>query len=570
MVYRTAVFFLINHTALTGGGGTGALRAYDLVTTALTAYDTSLIFNANIHASGYAIHVHEGVVFMFGWSITGGAPYKGRVAKLAAGAFVSIYQDTTQGALDTNTYGHSALFTDPGSGDLVLVMSEETSAVAGAKVVSFADATGAATPTDRSSAVMGAVEGADKYLPGGGAGHRHRRWSVFVDTQTAPATPRTYLTTWIPGGNTETWEWKGFAEMEAVASLQGVSDDFCLPYDTVGGGDRSPSTSRISMTDQSEVAGGTELSFQVRGLDTARTATFRGVDDEGSPDTVLPIVPASLTIGAGFLTDLEAYYHMNEASGTRVDASGNGLDLAQFGTVSSGTGVIGNGADFAGSLTLDYLARAGDDPALTIGQNLAPFAISVWLDLDAWTAGQIASICSKSNGSSNGWTLQVQIDGSVDFVFHTGLTLSTLAGEITVGAGLQHIVVTSDGGTIRIYIDGVEKITGTPTATVNSTTPFRVGNRSVLNHPVDGVLDELAVWTRNLDVNEVGYLNNAGSGFLLEGTTPFAVAPSISGNTIINLLPDGGATPYTVELTIDTPGADIDEGDVGLIIADLV
>ena len=84
-------------------------------------------------------------------------------------------------------------------------------------------------------------------------------------------------------------------------------------------------------------------------------------------------------------------------------------------------------------------------------------------------------------------------------------------------------------------------------------------------------MDEFALYKgRALTVDEVGYVYNSGAGYLLEGPTPFAVTPSIVGDTIINVVPDNGFTPYTVILDIDAPGVDVSEGEVALIIPGLV
>jgi hypothetical protein len=564
IVFKDSIFWA--HFNFTGGAGTGAITQYDLLTTTLTRYNVGSLLHTGQKACAYVFHVHDNVLFLFGWA--GGTQF-GRVTKLQGGVFTTVYTDASQAYQDLNIFGHSAMFTDIASGDLVLIMAERNNAgTARAKVVSFADATGAATPTDRSTTVMGAVEGADKYLEGGIAANTDRRWSVFVDTETAPATPRTFLTTWIPGGSTETWEWKGLsAEMELVGAGAGVSDDFALPYNTVGGGHRSPRASAVELSGTAlEVIGGTQVTFQGHGLSSAGTLTFRGTDTQGSPSTVVPIVGGSLTIGKGFLTDLSIYWKFNSTVVGETVAA-NVLTLTAVGSVPYAAALIGNGLDFPGT-TGNFFTHVAVD-ALKIGKNSEPFTISCWVNFDSLAGGAV--LVSQSNDTTNGFVLEVLADGTVQHRWPVNLTVSTAPGLVDTVSGWQHVVSTSDGGVLKIYVDNVLAQTGGTWPTQNSTTVFSVGATAAgTSKNIDGKMDELAIWSRVVDVNEVDYLYNSQSGFELDAITPFAVTPAISGNTITNFLPDGGATPYTVILDIDAAGVDIDEGETGLIIPGLV
>ena len=72
------------------------------------------------------------------------------------------------------------------------------------------------------------------------------------------------------------------------------------------------------------------------------------------------------------MTNLVAYWRLDESSGTRVDATGNGHDLTSVGTVGNTTGAITNAADFGGTGKQD-LAR--DDAAFRSDQS---FTASAW------------------------------------------------------------------------------------------------------------------------------------------------------------------------------------------------
>jgi len=238
------------------------------------------------------------------------------------------------------------------------------------------------------------------------------------------------------------------------------------------------------------------------------------------------------------------------------------------GTVGYAAGLINNGASFPGSLTTNFLQRPSNDTILDLGVALAPFTVQAWIDADDPTSNDI--IVEKGNASTQGWHIQISTAGAVLWAQPGVVTNGTSVGLITAGAGMQHIVVTSDGATTKIYVDNVEAASFASQATVASTNALRVGNRAVLNQPFDGIIDELAIWTRVVNAAEVNALYNAGAGKLLTLPTGLPTTPTISGNTIINFASDNGHTLYSVVLNVGAVGVDIGEGDVGLLIADLI
>jgi hypothetical protein len=477
------------------------------------------------------------------------------------------------GAFTTNpNLGHPTMFTDFVTGDLIVITGGErdSNGADRTKVVRIQNATSTPIPTDIQTTVMGATEGADKYLEGGPSADVHRRWSVFVDDQTVPGTVRTFLTTWIPTGSTETWEWKGVgAEIELVAGGAGVSgDDIVLPYNTVGGGHRSPSTARISIGDvnnpPAEAPGGTKIYFRGSGIDTAKTVTFRGVDDQGTATTVVPIVAASLEWDAGLLHKLEGYWQLNSSL---LDSSGNGRTLIAAGVLTYAAGKFGNGY-FSNGTNGNYLTYNVDDPDFDFDDAGDSYAMSCWVNLDDFS-GTPTLMSKMPSGAFNGWWFYVDSGGRLSFTIGDGgggTHFRSPAAAMSTSAGFQHALVSCDGVTLKLYIDGVE-VHSSPTQTIlNSTNAIHLGGVAAF-FSLDGTMDEAAIWSRHITPDEVGYIYNAGSGFLLDGDTPFAVAPTISGNTIINLLPDASATLYNVSL--DTTTAGIDEGETGLLTAEL-
>jgi hypothetical protein len=578
IVFKDSIFWA--HSHFSGFAGAGSITQYNLKTQTLVRYDMNAVFR-NGTASETGLHVHNGVLFAMN---RGPAANSIRLAKLQGGIWSQVHSNTTIGSSGSGTNSHHALFTDSVTGDLIAVPNGGGGPGVGSQVWRFEDPAGSIIATDITSSVLGSVEGADKYGVGGGAANANRRWSVFVDTVTDPATPHIFLTTWIPGLSTETWEWvnqigttrptTAAVELEVVGGGSGISYEHALPYDSVGGGHRTPRTAAVEIVDTpEEVLGGTKVFFRGYGDDStatfpSSTLTFYGADTQGTPSTVIPIVPGSLSVGAGFLTDLEVYYKL-DGTGNRVDSSGNGLDLTETGTVGTGTGIFANGASFPG-VAGNYLERA-NTTSLKLGNSLAPFAVSFWIDL---TIAGVYYVCSQENETTQGWLIVILGDGHVELVQRPSTVYATPAGVLTAAAGLQHVVVTSDGITQKIYVDGVEEFSGAALATVDSSATFRVGVSPSNTFPLNAILDELAIWSRYITPIEVEALYNAnssgGAGKELEDTTALPTTPSISGDTIVDFTADNGSTLYSVVLDVGAPGVDIEEGDIGIIITDLV
>jgi hypothetical protein len=304
LVYRNSIVWI--HSSIAGGAGTGKISSYDLNLSTLTRTNPDVTTTSIcIHS----LHVHKNKLFLFGNGGGGNQPQ--RLLRLDAGTWTLLHAGVNNSGASTDlqsfSTGHTCMFTDPATGDLIAIAGGASPNFVGSvgnKVWRFTNVeTGSSsTPTMLHFTVFGSVEGGDKYLQDTHA--QFRRWVVNVDTESDPANPRIFLTTWRENTtNTETWEWKGVgAEIEAVASLSGISSDFALPTNSVGGGHRLPRVAGIEIGDTAnppeEAAGGTKFFFRGVGSSAAGVVTFRGTDTEGTPSTVIPIVNVVVESGS--------------------------------------------------------------------------------------------------------------------------------------------------------------------------------------------------------------------------------------------------------------------------------
>lgn len=168
-------------------------------------------------------------------------------------------------------------------------------------------------------------------------------------------------------------------------------------------------------------------------------------------------------------------------------------------------GKNGNGADFEYSSstyitnsTVANLASAGDK-----------YSVACWFKPESIV--EYMQIC----GQTNNWSLEcrsasypLRKQTPYNLVDATGVTLT--AGTWYFGCagfdGTKQWVYIGTGTTLNARVEGVS-------ASYAVTTPFRVGVSSVYGTVFfDGIVDELAYWTRSLTDAEVTELFNGGAG----------------------------------------------------------
>jgi hypothetical protein len=270
--------------------------------------------------------------------------------------------------------------------------------------------------------------------------------------------------------------------------------------------------------------------------------------------SLLALAPARADLTSGLI----AYYNF-EASGTGGIANQIGGGATHNGTYGSGTtydvtpAIAGSGAGFAGDA-----AYAGAEPAaitdrslllvgnaLNVAKNdVSATAGSGWFHVPTLDAGTLASSFTISawfflapDDDNTGTTADVLRDyvfeGSTNFdvSFGTndanGTTFVSWIGETsgaqnagTLAAGQWHHVVhvfspSGANTTLQVFINGIKvgPTVSAATASMNFTS-LHFGAARNGTRVFDGMLDEVAIWSRSLTANEVTELHQRGSASL--------------------------------------------------------
>jgi hypothetical protein len=226
--------------------------------------------------------------------------------------------------------------------------------------------------------------------------------------------------------------------------------------------------------------------------------------------------PLADPAATSLVTNLVAYWKLDEASGTRNDSKGSN-HLTDNNTVGQGTGKIGNDAVFVVPGN-EYLSRA-DNTDLSTGD--VDFVIRCWVKFTTKT--------SEMHFFVKGNTAAV---GTFEYALYYGVSLNRLrwtvcaAGSLgtvnadnlgSVSTGFWYYVVCwhdSVNNIIGIQVNnGTANTASYSSGAVDTANPFQLGRESGGNYYLNGELDECAFWKgRVLTTAEKTYDYHAGLG----------------------------------------------------------
>lgn len=229
------------------------------------------------------------------------------------------------------------------------------------------------------------------------------------------------------------------------------------------------------------------------------------------------------------LTNLVAYWKLEEASGTRDDSHGSN-DLADNNTVTQAAGKVGNAGQFVRANT-EYLSIA-DNAEVSAGN--IDWTLSAWVYLDSKPASVMIAVGKDSNVAGNreyvlDW---FNTNDRFRFVVFNAAGATKIAEANNFGAPTTatwyHLIGWNDAtaDTVNLAVnDGTADSTSTAAFTPNNAAAeFRIGARVFVGavNPWDGRLDEVGLWKRVLTAAERTQLYNAGAGLAYPFTIPQA------------------------------------------------
>ena len=254
-------------------------------------------------------------------------------------------------------------------------------------------------------------------------------------------------------------------------------------------------------TDTTEVQN-TEYAFSP-GADTiVRVELWQWYDEVQSYRSTWDTTMVDSAGASVLLTGLEASYDFEEAIDNLLDKSGNGNDGTVTNTIRQQPGKVG---------LYSYEFDGGDRIDIPAVISAKPFSIAVWVKTG------LAAVHKTVLGSSAGDGVQYMVK-SDEFMslLKAGVTIIGTSTTQVANGDWTHVVVTYDGGGNWFhYTDG--SLTGSGTNNQSFTwNTFQIGTRVSGTEDYTGYLDNLSIWSRVLDSDDVTELFNAedaGTGY---------------------------------------------------------
>jgi len=246
--------------------------------------------------------------------------------------------------------------------------------------------------------------------------------------------------------------------------------------------------------------------------------------------------PFDLTSNDGNYTssaDLQGYWRFEDntvsgSNGTIADSSGNSRTATTKNGVTFSTDVPAYSNNYSIALdgSNDYAPVVGSLSAGTYNflTSTLTYSASLWFKLDDHTQNS-SQVLLANNYTGSNIGIQIWYDNrsgkatkAIRVNSWAGSSVSTNTANAITDNNWHHVLVTSSGasGTLTVYLDG-SSLTTASLGSVSSTDPnqdLAIGGRVIsgsVNSPIDGKLDEVAIWDVALSSSDVTAIYNSGS-----------------------------------------------------------
>ncbi|MEM7383360.1 MAG: LamG-like jellyroll fold domain-containing protein, partial [Verrucomicrobiota bacterium] len=249
---------------------------------------------------------------------------------------------------------------------------------------------------------------------------------------------------------------------------------------------------------------------------------------------MISLVAAPAAGDTSILDGLVAYYPLDgDIADKQGDSHGEamGADPLEFTEGAFGHGVDLNGVDQFIQTPVEneniFDFGAPDDPS--------SFTVSAWFRVDGFTKGWQALL---AKGEGNRWRMHRR--GSSDTITGNGGNGDVPEGSTNVNDGaLHHIVLVSDQetDTASLYIDGVLEASNTGLNREGNDNPMMIGeNPDAMGRTWDGLIDDVAMWSRALSEDEIDALGSAALCDLVNPSAGISWAAVNSDTTAADLI----------------------------------
>jgi hypothetical protein len=228
-------------------------------------------------------------------------------------------------------------------------------------------------------------------------------------------------------------------------------------------------------------------------------------------------------------TGLYGYWPMREGSGVASNLVAGRPNATLLGGATWVTNDPVRGTVLSFNGTTAY-ANAGTIPRL--GQTTSNFTWSLWFKLNAMPNGNSVVLGNRSGGVQS--PLQFIKLTPTNFEYYRAGVQQLLANGLPLGQWM-HVAVVKSGSTLTYYANGSPVRTATAGGDIEANPLFFGGDPGAAGEFSNGLMDEVALWTRALSSTEITALVN--------GATPLGFT-SLIGTDVATSMLNVNATAY--------------------------
>lgn len=207
-------------------------------------------------------------------------------------------------------------------------------------------------------------------------------------------------------------------------------------------------------------------------------------------------------------------WEMNETSGTSIfDSVDNGaITVTPVVTADSGdnsivTGKFGNARDFDVE-TADARAFANNSTYSPLGTD---WTLSFWYKLNTTSAAFHDIIYSTGNQTptdSENWYIQITSSDTLRVKYPDSNASQFTGATVLSTATWYHICLVGSSSGVELFINNSSEASDAGTLSLDIYDVFQFSSYNA----VSGVIDDVAIWDRELNTTERGYIYNSGTG----------------------------------------------------------
>lgn len=289
-----------------------------------------------------------------------------------------------------------------------------------------------------------------------------------------------------------------------VVNDDGIPHPLTLTWEQISGpGTATFDDPTVAATSATFSAEG-EYVLRLTANDGALTDSVEITVNAGTPDLLVPT------------SGLHVHYPFDASSGTSVsDISGNGFNTSVSNVTPTWSAGKLNNACFLPGSNFAFI----DGPSMAVN-DANGLTAAAWVRLSSTPSSEY--ILAEHRGNARTW---LAVDSSRRLISRiSNATTQTASGALTVGQW-HHVAVTAGNGSIKLYIDGVQRATRSAAVETNSAI-LRLANGNSISSTTawNGGIDEFRTYTRPLTAHEVGIL--AGTAVFNGNLAPVPAAGS--------------------------------------------